>query len=634
MRGGRPSMPYGYMGKVLRVDLSDGRTVVEKPEENFYRRYFGGRALIAYYLLKELKPGIDPLGPENVLVFAAGVATGIPISGSGRNSVGAKSPLTGGYGDGEVGGFWGAELKRAGFDAVIVKGRAPRPVYLSVTDGDVEVRDAGHLWGKETAESQRAIREELRDEAVRVAQIGPGGERLVRYACVINDVNRAAGRCGIGAVMGSKNLKAVAVRGHKPVPVKSPEGLKRLSHWLLANRELYRGLHENGTAGGLMALDAAGGLPTKNFTLGSFKGAEAISGQKMRETILVKRDTCYACAVACKRVVKVGPPYDVDPVYGGPEYETSAAFGSNCMVDDLNAVAEANQMCAANSVDTISAGTTIAFAMECFEKGILTTKDTDGIELSFGNAEAMLQVLRLIIERRGIGDLLAEGVRRAAERLGGEAASVAMHVKGQEIPLHEPRLKHGLGLGYAVSPTGADHVHNLHDTAWSQETKLLKDSRMLGILEPLPAQRLDARKTRLFTYFTLWRHFMNCAVLCIFPPWTYSQVAEVVNAATGWETSVWELLKVGERAVNLTRAFNVREGFTPEDDDIPERFFHAFTEGPLSGVPYTREDFLEAKRLYYQMMGWDRETGVPTAAKLHELDIGWVAEELAQYGRL
>jgi len=446
-------------------------------------------------------------------------------------------------------------------------------------------------------------------------------------------VNRAAGRCGIGAVMGSKRLKAVAVRGHQPVPVKEPEALKRLSQWLLANRDLFQGLHENGTAGGLMALDAAGGLPTRNFMQGSFKGAEAISGQTMRDTILVKRDTCFACAVACKRVVKAESPYDVDPVYGGPEYETCAALGSNCMIDDLKAVARANQVCAANSIDTIAVGTTIAFAMECFEKGILTPKDTDGIELRFGNAEALLQALNLIVARKGIGNLLAEGVARAAEKLGGEAPSLAMHVKGQEVPLHEPRLKHALGLGYAVSPTGADHVHNFHDTAWSQETKLLRDSKTLGILEPLPAQRLDARKTRAFTYFTLWRHFMNSAVLCIFPPWSYSQVAEIIRAATGWDTSIWELLKVGERAANLTRAFNVREGFASGDDDIPDRFFHAFTEGPLAGVAYSREAFLAAKRLYYQMMGWDEETGIPTAAKLHELDLGWVAEELGRHGK-
>jgi len=620
---------YGYNGKILRVNLSNRTITAETPDENFYRTYMGGEGVIAYYLLKEVQPGTEPLSPDNKLIFAPGILTGVPLAGSGRNSVGAKSPLTGGFGSADGGGFFGAELKRAGWDGIIVEGKADRPVYLWINDDQVEIRDASHLWGKTTAPVQAVIREELGDPNIRVAQIGPAGEKLVRYACVINDLKHAAGRTGMGAVMGSKHLKAVAVRGHQPVELADPVKVQAMAKWLGENVErLAGGMRDLGTAAGLMALHHSGGLPTRNFREGAFEGAEKISGQTMRDTILVKRENCFACPVNCKRVVQVEEPYQVDPIYGGPEYETLGSFGSTCGVDDLKAIAKANELCNANSLDTISTGVTIAFAMECYERGILSQAETDGLELKFGNADAMLKLVEKIARREGFGDILAEGSMRAAAKIGRGAEKYAIHVKGQEVPMHEPRLKHGLGLGYTVSPTGADHVHNIHDTGYAKSVEGLKP---FGILEPLPANDLSLDKVRMFLAEVHMSHFANCAVACIFVPWDNNQKVEIVRAVTGWNTSLWELAKVGERATTLARVFNLREGFTAEDDYLTERFLEPFADGPLAGVAVDREKLAAARSGYYTLMGWDA-AGVPTAAKLHELGVGWAVKTLKKAG--
>ncbi len=621
-------MSNGYCGKVLRVDLSQGTTSVEEPPESFYRLYYGGRALIAYYLLNELPPGTDPLGPGNVLVFAAGPLTGGPFAGSGRNSVGARSPLTGAYGDGEAGGYWGAELKRAGFDAIVIKGQAPAPVYLWVHGGQAELRDARGLWGKKTAEVETAIREEVGERLARVTQCGMAGENGVRYACVANDVTHFAGRSGMGAVMGAKRLRAIAVRGSGPVPVADGDRVQALARWFGERvTELSGGMQDTGTPGIVLSLNTAGGLPTRNFRQGQFEGAEKISGQTLRDTILKERDTCFACPIRCKRVVETGAPYHVDPSYGGPEYESIAALGSLCGVDDLAAIAKANELCGAYGLDTISTGVAIAFAMECSEAGILAPAHTDGLDFRFGNGEAVVELVERIARRQGLGRLLGEGVMRAAQELGGDARRLAMHVKGQEIPMHEPRLKHGLGLGYMVSPTGADHCHNIHDTIYTKEGPSLRQLATLGVLEPLPAADLSERKVRLYRYITNWRTFSNCSVHCQFVPWNFEQTVELVCGMTGWNASLFELMKVGERAVNLTRCFNLREGFTASDDYLPARFAETFTTGPLAGVGIPFERLERARIAFYRMSGWDDE-GVPTREKLYELGLGWLAERL------
>ncbi|RLI27822.1 aldehyde ferredoxin oxidoreductase [Candidatus Bathyarchaeota archaeon] len=616
-------MAYGFNGKFLRVDLSSSKISVEERRESFYRKYFGGRCVIAYYLLRELKPGIDPLSPENILIFAPGVITGAPIAGSGRSSVGAKSPLTGAYGEAEAGGFFGAELKRAGFDGIIIKGKAKHPVYLWVHDGEAEIRDARHLWGLDTGESQEIIRKELGDKLIRTAQIGKAGENMVRFACVIHDLRDAAGRVGMGAVMGSKNLKAIAVRGHRSVEVADPEKLRELSKWLLDNLDKTGTLHQFGTGAMMTSHVLSGNLPTRNFRDGEFPNPEGISAQRIAETVRIGMEGCFACPIRCKKVVKFEEPWSVDPIYGGPEYETLAALGSNCGIDDLKAICKAHELCQRYSLDTISTGATIAFAMECYENGLITKEDTGGIDLTFGNAEAMLKMIELIAMREGIGDVLAEGVKRAAEKIGKGAEKYAVHVKGEEVPMHDPRLKRGLSLGYAVFPTGADHNNNLHDTD-------VRSFPALGIFEEVPLEDLGPRKVRLFVYFTNWRVISNSLLMCNFLPWVTNprQLTEIVRAVTGWDTSAFELYKLGERSMNLTRAFNVREGFTPKDDRLPPRFFKPQTSGPLSKTAVDPEKLEKAKELYYRMMGWNPDTGAPTMEKLAELDILWVADEV------
>ncbi|MBI2865776.1 MAG: aldehyde ferredoxin oxidoreductase family protein [Chloroflexi bacterium] len=614
-----------YAGKLLHVDLGQKRCWTEEPHANFYRTYLGGRGLIGYYLLRELPRAADPLGSDNVIVFATGVLTGVPVGGCGRNSVGAKSPLTGAFGTAEAGGYWGAELKRAGYDAIIIHGQSPSPVYLWVHDGQVEVRDARHLWGLSVAECQDGIHQELGDRSIRTAQIGPAGENRVRYACVINDLHHAAGRTGMGAVMGSKNLKAIAVRGHTPVELADPAAVAEMGRWLRDNVDsLAYSFKDLGTAGAVTSLDRQGGLPTHNFRQGQFDGAAAISGRALKESILVGRASCFACPVRCKRVVQAQEPYPIDPRYGGPEYETLAALGSLCGVSDLAAVVKAAELCNAYGLDTISTGATIAFAMEAFERGLLTREDSDGLELRFGNAQAVVQAVGLITRRQGLGDLLAEGVARMSTRLGPQAQEFACHVKGQESPMHEPRLKHGLGLGYALSPTGADHCHNIHDTFYAADGPGLEQVRPFGILEPVPLRDLGPAKVRLYYYQVSWRHLMDSLVFCYFVPLDPLRITRLVEAATGWNTSLWELLKVGERCHQLLRAFNVREGFGPQDDVLPRRFFSPFASGPVAGVAPDPEALEGAKATFYGMAGWDVQ-GTPSPERLGELGLGWVA---------
>jgi aldehyde:ferredoxin oxidoreductase len=621
----------GFHNKILRVNLTDQQIDLEEPGDLFYRTYVGGWGLIAYYLLKEGSPEAAPLGPDNVLVFATGPLTGTPVMGSGRNAIGAKSPLTGGFGQGDVGGFWGTELKRAGWDAIIITGRSEEPVYLWIQDDRVEIREAAHLWGKQTAEVDRLLKAELEDKRIRVAQCGLAGENLVRYACVINDVTRAAGRTGLGAVMGAKRLKAIAVRGSGQVETADREGVRAIVDQVRQGyEERWAWFQENGTSGNVQRKSEEGTLPTRNFRDGTFEGAERISGQKMVETILVGRDTCPTCPITCKRRVEIKGRYEVDPVYGGPEYETAAAFGSCCGVDDLQAVVYANQLCNAYGLDTISTGVTIAWAMECFEQGLLTHDDTGGLDLRFGNAEAMTALVEQIARRERFGDLLAEGSLRAAKTLGNGAERYAMQIKGQEIPLHDPRNKFGHALGLVTSPTGADHMHNVHDGAYASERGVQIAGQPLGILEPLPIDYLGPEKVRLAKYHIDWEVFGNCLGLCAFMPYSRERVRDLVQGVTGWNTSIFDLLKAGERALALARAFNARAGLTARDDVAPERFFTPLQSGPFDGTQLPDDDFAQALDLYYEMRGWDKESGAPTSAKLHELGLGWVVERLAQ----
>jgi aldehyde:ferredoxin oxidoreductase len=630
-------MPNGYWGRLLRVDLTSGKVSVEEQEEKFYRRYFGGWGIVAHYLLQEVPVGCDPLGPENVLVFAASVLTGTAIPGAGRNSVGAKSPLTGAFGASEAGGDWGVRLRWAGYDGIIVTGRSDKPVYLWINNSTVELRDASHLWGMEAHQAQQAIRAEVDDARASIALIGPGGERLVRYACIALDLHDFMGRTGLGAVMGAKKLKAIAVDGTTRPSVADKATVMDAAHWMRDKYETSLGtMQEMGTARGVPVLNAAGGLPTRNFQEGSFEGFETISGRYMTDTILVDRESCYACPVHCKRVVEVDEEgLAVSRQYGGPEYETIGGFGSGCGISDIKIVAKANEMCDRHTLDTISTGLMISGAMECAEKGLLPGKLIEGLDLRFGSAQGLLGLLEQIVNREGLGDILAEGPRGAIDRLGEEVASYFLHVKGQPVPLHEPRWKTGMGLGYALSPTGADHMHNIHDPFYAdEESPAFNAVRNMGILDAVDTFELSPAKARLYVYMMLNKSVSNNLSQCSFMPYDLDMMVDQVKAVTGWNVSNWELLKAAERTLNMARAFNAREGFTATDDILPDRFFDPLKGGTLEGRKLDRGQFFETRDITYDMLGWDRQKASPKRWKLLELGLEWVAEDLQKRGVL
>jgi len=612
----------GYTGKTLRVDLNNLRVREEKTDEELCDKYLGGAGFISHYLWKELEPKTDPLGPDNKLIFATGPLTGLPFPGSGRNGIGAKSPLTGGVAKSEVGGVWGAELKRAGVDGIIVDGKSDKPVYLWIQDGKADLRDAAHLWGNNTKETQQQIIAELGDDLIRVASIGPAGENLVKYACVMNGLFDAAGRGGVGAVMGAKNLKAIAVRGHHAPKAVDGKPAKELTKWLKANWELMRGFWEYGTGGGMDGFEAIGNLPVRNFRDGLFPTVKKIDAPAVMNNIGIKMDACFACPVRCKKVVKVDSPYKVDPDYGGPEYETLASIGSNCGIDNLRAIAKGNELCNAYSLDTISTGEVIAFAMECFENGLLSSKDTGGIDLRFGNEQAMLQLIEMIARREGIGDLLAEGVTRAARQIGGGAEQFAIAVKGLEPGMHEPRAKPGIGIGFMVNPHGADHCFNLHDHMYAGDNNWrVKEAAELGITGPFPVEDVSIKKVRLFQHVQRRLTILDSLVVCQFLPYNLTQLTELLNAATGWSVDVSDLFSIADRTLTTFRLFNLREGFSASDDVLPQRFYQPKTDGILADKPLDPVKMEKAKRDYYKLMGWHETTGVPEDKKLKELGL-------------
>lgn len=633
-------MAHGNQARILRVDLSSGRVGVETLDARTCRLYPGGKALAAYLLLRELPPGTDALAPDNVLVFANGLLTGAPMSTASRFTVAARSPLTGGYGESEAGGYWGPELKSAGWDAIVVTGRAARPQWLWIRDDQVELRDAAALWGRDAHEVQDTIRAGLGDPYVRVLQIGRAGENGVRYAALTNELRHFNGRTGMGAVMGSKNLRAIAVRGKRryvkdahDAPALSEIG-KTLTRRVKDHPQAWD-LQDKGTPGLVDVLNTAGMLPTRNFREGVFEGVESVNWAAYERDILVGRGTCQACAIKCKREVAVDSPDEsrrVDKVYGGPEYETLQGFGGYCGIDDLKAVAKANELCNRHVLDTISTASTIAFAMECFEHGLIGLHDTGGLELRFGNADAMLQAIDLIAHRApGLGELLALGTRAAAARVGRGAERYAIHVKGQELPMHDPRGKVSVGLGYAIGEAGADHLYAVHDTMLANpESVSFKAAAPLGV-ECLPSRELGPRKARNYAILENWSSVGKVIGLCFFgpAPRSFIQIDEVLaatRAATGWDLTLDDMLQIGERATNLARAFNLREGIGAAEDRLPERIFEPLPAGPMAGVGIDRTEFERTIAELYRIKGWDPRTGEPTRARLRALDIEWVAD--------
>ena len=634
-------MPHGYNGKILHVNLTSGELEVEEPPLEFYRKYMGGSAMGMYYLLNETSPGVDPLSPENVLALCVSVITGTPISGQSRLTSVAKSPLTDCVGDSQSGGFFPAELKFAGFDGIIVKGRAENPVYLWVHDGEVELRDASHLWGRITGEAEAMLQEELGDNRIEVLQVGPAGENLVRFSAIISMSNRAHGRTGMGAVMGSKNLKAIAVRGKKKPSIADRKGLMKLTRWgvkAYPDSDTF-GLGKYGTAESTGPQNFEGGLPTFNFNSGVFDGWEPIDGTTMYDTILVGadrgmqntkgRDTCYSCTIRCKRVVEITEgPYKVDPHYGGPEYETSSTFGNYCGIDDLAAIAKANEICNKYGMDTISCGASISWAMEAFHEGRIGLDDTSGLDLSYGNAESMVKLTGMIARREGFGDVLAEGSARAAEKIGRGTEEFLITSKKQEAPAHMPQVKPSLSVIYAVNPFGSDHQSSEHDAGYRSYPERMEQIGLTNAQEKMAFndEMMNFALTTQYLYSAM--DSINVCQFVYGPAWQLydaKQLVEVTRAITGWDVTLEEMMELGERRLNMLRAFNAREGIGREEDKLPEKMFKKALKGGRSdGYKVDREQWNKMMDVYFEKAGWDVATGTPSQEKLESLGLEWV----------
>jgi len=606
----------GYAGKMLKIDLSDGHIETLDTDMDMARNYLGGSGFCTA-LLSKLDWGINPLSPGNCLVFAVGPLTGAPAAFCSRYVVAAKSPLTGIWGEAHASGYWGPELKRAGWDAIIVEGAADRPVYLDVEDGQVEIRDAEDLWGRDTLETEKILCERHQGKRLRVLTIGPAGEKLSHLACIINDSARAAGRTGLGAVMGSKKLKAITVRGTLGYKMADEDGFKELMKKLnktIRQAPAREALHRYGTDGAMMGLYEKGDVPIKNWMLGAWEeGVKKVSGQTMAETILTHTYSCRSCLVGCGRVVEVKEGrYAMSGI--GPEYEAAAGFGPNLLNDNLESIAKANDLCNRYGIDTISTSEVIAFAMECYEKGLLNKSNTDHLELTWGNHAAIVDLVRKMGEREGFGAVLADGLRKAAERIGSGSEDFCLDVKGLPPPLHDPRGFSSWAVAYATSPRGACHIYA--PTYWLERGLTFPE---LGYDTPLDRFAAEGKGTwtKVFQDFC---EVLESLVVCKFS--LYADLrgpdfTEMLRLATGWDIELDGLLQAGERISNMKRVILNRLGMTRKDDKLPERMKTPLTEGGSEGHVPNLELMLDE---YYQARGWD-ENGVPTHKKLRSLGI-------------
>lgn len=602
-------MRGGYQNRVLDVDLTSRRARTRPLNERTERLFIGGKGLGAKILYDGLAPHLDPLSPENILAFATGPLTGTAAPSSGRWAVVTKSPLTGLFLDSQVGGFVGAQIKLAGYDCISVRGAADAPVFLTVEDDQVEIGAAEDLWGKGCLETEKTLKKRL-GKGFKVGSIGPAGEKLVKYACITFDLFRQAGRGGAGAVMGSKRLKALAVRGTKGVRYSEPEGFKEACR---KAREAIRAHHftplrrRYGTPVWVNPVNEAGLLPTRNFQSGVFELAEEISGETMREKIVVRDGACFNCILACWKHSRFSMPGHPELKLVGPEYETIALMGSNCGVGSLDSVAYANLLCDDLGLDTISTGAAIAFAIECGERKLLSEDQAMGLRLAFGEAESEFELIRMIGERRGLGDVLAEGVEKAARTIGGGSERFAQHVKGMEIPGYDPRGAFGMGLAYATSDRGG-----CHQRAWTVRAEIQGGLGDRFSVEGRPRFVKDTQDERAMCF---------SLVLCDFMPLGVPHFVELLNTATGFGLTELEYLSSGERIWNLTRAFNVREGARRPEDGLPPRFTdEALPSGPAKGQRVTAAMLDGMLDEYYTLRGWTPD-GVPTREKMEELDL-------------
>jgi aldehyde:ferredoxin oxidoreductase len=626
---------FGYAGRLLNVELTTSKISEIPLSEELAEKYIGGVGIASRILYDSVPAWVDAFDPLNPLVFTTGVITGTRTPSAGRHFVASKSPLTGYFGDSSAGGFWGAELKFAGYDAIVLLGRAPKPVYLWINDGEAAIEDASAYWGMNAREADRAIRNDLGDSNVKVADIGIAGENLVRFAAVMNeDAGRAAGRCGMGAIMGFKNLKAIAVRGHNSIPVADDEGLKEktteLVKMLRDDEEITGYMSKYGTPGYYSSCIDLGDSPVRNWTKGDFEYEEKISGAPGGgyQEILAGRRACFYCSVGCRRLVTVkGGPYATESRVEGVEYESLAALGGDCYVSDIKSIAKANDLCNIHGMDTISAGATIAFAMECFDNGIITKDDTEGTDLRFGDAEVIVMLVDKIAKREGIGRILAEGTRRAARVLPG-AERYAIHVKGLEVGMHDPRAFPGMCATYAASPVGADHMEG--------ETLFVEgiSDVQYPLLELDGLERLSVKRKAeaAFKVQNLWQVIGNCMGYCLVAcatgatsyPLEYNLA--FFELVTGRKMPFREAMKIGERVFNMRKAFNVRQGATRVEDTLPERLLkEPHSEGGSKGQVAMLNEILPE---YYELRGWDPKTGKPTRQKLEELELFDVARDL------
>jgi aldehyde:ferredoxin oxidoreductase len=621
------------MGKILRVDLSKGTVLEEDIREAWTKKFVGGAGLATRYLYEEMPRGADPLGAENPLIFMTGPLTGTASASASRYSVVAKSPLTGIWGHGNSGGSFGPALKQSGFDGIIFQGRSPKPVYLRIVNSKPQLCDAGGLWGKTVPETEDLIQKGSHQKMT-IASIGPGGENLVRYAAIINNRHRAIGRCGLGAVMGAKNLKAVACSGKTQIAL-ADAGLFRevaKKQFDLLNESVLKvGFESFGTNMVSDMVNVRGGYPTRNWQRGVFERIEEVNGQALTDKVFVKGVSCFACPIACGRGTEIKEGTWRGKSGEGPEYETANTFGAMCDISDLNAITMANYLCNEYGLDTISAGATIAFAMECYEKGILTKAGTGGMELKFGDGNLIVDLIHNIARREGIGDLLAEGTKRVSERLGRGSERFAMHVKGLELPAYDPRAAKITGLGYVTANRGGDHI-----TAYVQGPTFIdmpfvvvEDSK---IEDPFVASPKEARVVvDLENALTMFDCIGACKFMGILLP--AEEYVNLLAAATGWRFGVDDFRKSGERIYNLMRMFCLREGITREADTLPKRLMEdPLPDGPAKGMVIDKETIEMLKDAYYEIRGWDKKTGNPTVQKLRDLELDDVAESIGSGG--
>jgi len=609
----------GYMGKLLVVDLTTGELEDEPLDPTIAHDFVGGAGYAARYLYDELGPDTDPLGPENTLVFMTGPLVGTRAPSCGRHSVCALSPLTGIWGESNSGGFWGAELRFSGYDGIVIRGKSEKPLWLSIIEGQPpSLHDAAHLWGLDTYETQQCLRDELDDQKVRVTSIGPAGENLVLYAAIMNDHGRAAGRTGMGAVMGSKNLKAIAVRGKGKIPLADKGAFRQTAKQAVQNvmdditSQVY---NQMGTANFVDMSIMWGNMPNKYWSQARFEEATNLSGVTMMETILSRAVPCHGCAVACGREVTLkDTPYEVE-VVDGPEYETVAMLGSMLLVDDLPGVSYAGHLCNQLGMDTISAGSSISLAYLLYERGFITTADTGGLPLRWGDIETAHTLLEMIAHRQGFGDLLAQGAKRIADHY--QASDLAVHVNGLEPAAHDPRALSGMALVYATSPRGACHM---------QGDMYVVD---MGLTIPevgiIPSGRFKTRgKAKVVTKVQDWRTLYNSAIMCVFVNPTAPIFVKLLSEATGWSSDIVWWQRTGERIFALKRAFNNRLGINRGSDRLPERMFKPMANGSRGRTP-RMDKMLEE---YYAHRDWDWESGKPTRQKLVSLGLPRVADDL------